>query len=105
MPLEASAKTDDAMVPVWRGWVDPVAMNQSVLDAFRAYCQKSGLSQAELAERAGVDRRWVHRVLTEVKMCTLDMLGHMGNCMHCDPWYLVFVLGKPRPSSSRPSRR
>ena len=80
-----------APIPAWHGPVIPMTLNDRVLGIFRAYCRRSRLSQAELARRAGKDRQWLHRLLTDVKVCTLDMMGCICNCMRCDPSYLVAI--------------
>ena len=69
---------------VWKGPLDPWAVNDATLEGMRFYIRNCGLSQAELARRWKVNRQWVSKLLNEVKVCTVDMLYRFCNGVHRD---------------------
>ncbi|MEX1364530.1 MAG: helix-turn-helix transcriptional regulator [Nannocystaceae bacterium] len=76
--------------------VKPDELRERIAERIRELAAKRGISQRELADRAGVSRGHLWNVLAAKSAATVDVLAKLAEALDVDPDALVRRPRKPR---------
>ena len=78
-----------------------MVLRETVARNLRRLRRSKGLSQEELADRAGINRNYVGMLEREENAATVDMLETLADVLNVDP---IEFLKRPSREASRPKR-
>ncbi len=91
VPQEPVKKVTEQLIKLWEGDVDPLALNDTMLEMMRARDAKSHLTEAKLAKKLHMDRKHLHKVHTDLKVVTIPLLAQWAIGWHIDPAFFLRV--------------